>query len=191
MSLFVAIRPPDAAIEHLADALESIRRLPAGRDLHWQPPHLWHVTLAFLGTDADLRDAREVVADVADRLRPLADRTCVEGLRLTGAGHFGRQVLWAGLGDEAGGLSDLADVAAAVWPLLRGAAIRGDRRPWRAHLTLARARHGDVRPALDRLAGYDGPSWPVRQVHLVWSTGGPRPTHQDLAVYPLANVAVK
>lgn len=179
MSLFVAVRPSDRAAEDLQHELDRVRRLPGAADLRWQPPSQWHVTLAFLGA------ADDAVADaVADRLAAMHARAPVPGLRLSGAGCFGRQVLWLGLADSAA-VASLGAIVAAIPPLLRGTGAAVDRRPWRPHLTVARARHGDARTAVDALARYDGPAWDVTEVVLVRSSGGPHPAHHAVARFPL------
>lgn len=179
MSLFVAVRPDETAVEHLADAVDGVRRLPGCERLRWQPAGLWHVTLAFLG------DPDDTVADeVAERLATVTWPEPVVGARLVGAGHFGRQILWVGLGDE-DAQAQLAAVAAAVRRSMRGSGADVDYRPWRPHLTVARARSGDVAAGVRALAGYLGPAWAVGELLLVRSTGGPQPAHQVLAVQPL------
>lgn len=181
MSLFVAVRPDEQAVDDLQHALEPLRRSPAAGVLRWQPVGQWHITLAFLG------DPDEWVEDeVAERLRTLASRPAVPGLRLAGAGCFGRQVLWAGLaeGPETHGLEALQS---AIPPLLRGSGAVVDRRPWRPHLTVARARGGDARPVVPLLEGYIGPAWTAEEVLLVRSSGGPHPDHRVVERVPLAS----
>jgi RNA 2',3'-cyclic 3'-phosphodiesterase len=180
MSLFVAVRPDEDAVDDLQHRLERVRRLPVASDLRWQPPSQWHVTLAFLGAD----DAH-VSDDVAQRLVPLSDRARIEGVRIVGAGCFGRQILWMGLADT-DAVTALSDIAAAIPPLLRGSGVTPDRRPWRPHLTVARARHGDARPLVDVLAGYEGQAWCVDELVLIRSTGGPQPAHHVVSTIPLA-----
>ena len=179
MSLFVAVRPDETATDDLADVVDRARRSPAAAGLRWQPAAQWHVTLAFLGEPADLD-----LAEVASRLSALAERRAVTGVRIAGAGCFGRQILWMGLGDDAA-VATLAGVAAAIPPLLRGSGLTVDRRPWRPHLTIARARHGDARPVVPHLAGYRGPAWDASTLLLVHSTGGPHPQHHVVHELPL------
>jgi 2'-5' RNA ligase len=171
MSLFVAVRPDEDASADLQGAVERVRRLRSAQALRWQPPEHWHVTVAFLG---DVED-HAVIDDVAERLDTLTGRGPVPGLRLAGAGCFGRQILWVGLG---GSVDDLAGISDRIPSLVRGSGVRPDRRPWRPHLTLARARHGDARAIAGALADYDGPTWSPPGLLLIRSTGGPHPTHQ-------------
>ncbi len=179
MSLFVAIRPDEAAVEDLSDALEPVRRMPAAQALRWQPASQWHITLAFLG------DADEAVTDeVAERLGELT-LTAIPRVRLSGADCFGRQILWIGVGDD-DARAQIAAAAAAMPPRLRGLGLDVDRRPWRGHLTVARARHGDARPAAQVLAGYQGPCWTADELLVIRSTGGPRPAHRVVATIALA-----
>ncbi len=178
MSLFVAIRPDDVASEDLQHALERVRRLPVARPLHWQPPALWHVTLAFLGNPPD-----DVDQDVAERLDALVTDEVVPSLRLAGAGCFGRQVLWVGL--EAGAAVEaLRSCADAIPRLVRGTGAVVDRRPWRAHLTVARARNGDATAVAGVLADYRGPTFAVEEILLIRSTGGPTPSHRVIRRVP-------
>jgi 2'-5' RNA ligase len=97
-------------------------------------------------------------------------------VRLRGAGCFGRQILWIDLGDD-DARARLAAVAAAIPGRLRGLGLDVDRRPWRGHLTVARARTGDARATADALAGYSGPAWDASELLVIRSTGGPRPAH--------------
>ena len=94
MSLFVAVRPSDEAVEDLQHTLGRIRRMPSAQELRWQPAGQWHITLAFLGDDSD-----DVVAEVCERLEDLSVEPVIDGLRIAGAGCFGRQVLWMDLQD--------------------------------------------------------------------------------------------
>lgn len=183
MSLFVAVRPSDAAVEDLQDALEAVRRLPVARDLRWQPPGQWHITLAFLGEDSP-----DLEADVCDRLAALEQRAPVHGLRISGAGCFGRQVLWMDVRED-DAVTALAGVCTAIPPLLRGSGAQLDRRPWRPHLTVARARHTDARPVVPLLSAYLGPPWDADEVLVVRSTGGPHPDHHVAKRIPLAGTA--
>lgn len=179
MSLFVAIRPDEAAVDDLSDALEPVRRLPLAQSLRWQPPSQWHVTLAFLG-DAD----EDVTDEVAERITDLA-LEAITGVALRGAGCFGRQILWIGIGDD-DARQRMASAAGAIPPRLRGLGLDIDRRPWRGHLTVARARTGDARAVADALAGYRGPAWDAGELLVIRSTGGPRPAHHVVRAIPLA-----
>jgi RNA 2',3'-cyclic 3'-phosphodiesterase len=165
--LFVAVVPAAEAIGHLDRAAAPVR--VACADLAWIPAERWHLTLAFYG-------------EVADRELPRVER---RGLRATkgvagldlhfaGAGHFGDRVLWVGVAGERDGLRALAG------------ALATDGRPYRPHLTLARARgDGDPRPAATMLAPYDGPGWRAAEVVLFRSHLGPQPRHEPLARWPL------
>ncbi len=172
MSLFVAVRPSDEATEDLEDVISRLRRLPQAADLRWQPAWQWHVTVAFLGDPPDDADA-----GVIERLDRLESEPPLAGLRLAGSGCFGRQIVWVGL-EEGGALARLATLASSIPRLLRGSGVTIDRRPWRPHLTVARARRGDGRPAADLLADYSSPPWSTDELLLIRSTGGPRPEHR-------------
>ncbi|MFD6556281.1 2'-5' RNA ligase family protein, partial [Streptomyces sp. NPDC058398] len=68
-----------------------------------------------------------------------------------------------------------------------------EERPFRPHLTLARARRGDLSSAGEvarELAGFTGRRWPAERLHLVGSNVGRSsgPIHyRDIEAWPLAD----
>jgi 2'-5' RNA ligase len=133
LRLFVAVEVPDAAKAAAADAVAGLReRFPKAR---WTPPENQHVTLAFLGRTWPRLEAwvRERIAEAATGLAPFE-------VRLDTLGAFRApsraRVVWVGLHDEPPGA--LEGAAAAVQGALESEFPR-DRRPFSAHLTLARS----------------------------------------------------
>jgi RNA 2',3'-cyclic 3'-phosphodiesterase len=163
----VAVVPPAEVIDHLDRAAAPVRA--AWPELRWIPTKRWHLTLAFYGEVADGDLAR------TERRGLRATRRAVAlDLRFAGAGHFGDRVLWVGVQGERDGLRALA------------AGLATDGRPYRPHLTVARARPGaDPRPAATTLSPYEGPGWRAAEVVLFRSHVGPKPTHEPLARWPL------
>ena len=110
-------------------------------------------------------------------------------LRLAGGGRFGSarrpQVAWAGLDGDVAALVALAGQLGVV---ARGLGLEVEDRPFRPHLTLGRWRPG--RPAdghlPDRLAGYRGPVWPLREVRLLESHLGAAVRYEPLATWSVA-----
>ena len=144
MRLFVGLIPTPEATTHAAGAVDRIASTTP--DMRWVPSERWHVTLAFLGeVDPDRLPVLTAHLDeLAARQEPLA------GLRLEGAGTF-RGVLWLGVTDPAGALwsksatgwpfpteERLGALARSVQRAMRDAHVPVERRPWRAHLTIAR-----------------------------------------------------
>lgn len=179
MSLFVAVVPPARACEHLHDALTDVRRRPGMARVRWTSPDRWHITLAFLGDPPE-----HVDEDAAEALQPLTALPAITGLQLTGAGSFGRTVLWIGVG-EGSGRDALATAARRIPSLMRGTGAVAERREWRPHLTVGRLRGGSPDPAVTALAVYRGPTWDVDEIHLIRSTGGPTPVHHRITTLPL------
>ncbi len=134
MRLFVAIDiPSEIRLDLERRALESRRGRPKAR---WVKPRAMHLTLVFLGETPEQR--------LPALHRELGEAFAAgEPIQLTivGPGAFpprGRKrVLWAGIEAEGdlGGLQ--ARVAEAVE---RAAGIESERRPYHAHLTLARCK---------------------------------------------------
>ena len=155
MRLFVSLRPPPPALEHLRAQLPQ-----------WPgDPARWHVTLAFLGDDADPVAVHEQLS-TALRGRPALE------LRLEGVGSFGRGPVWIGVGGDLPALHDLAGVVAGA------TGVPADR-PYRPHLTVGR------RVPRERLASYRGPGWRADEVELVRSDLHPTVVHTVLERYPL------
>ena len=125
MRSFLAITPPpDTLLE-----IESWRRQNWPTLTRAVKPANYHLTLAFLGnTDASQRDRLRVLLETLD--------TDSFALTLDDTGYFpDTQMLWIGpceVPEAAGRL------AMRCRRLAGRAGIRTDKRPWQAHLTLAR-----------------------------------------------------
>lgn len=175
----MAVDPPDDARAHLAAALDPLHGVPG--EPRWTLPERWHLTLLFLGAVPDRQ-----VADLVAALGPQVLAAPLGRLRLAGAGRFGStrrpQVAWVGLDGDVAAVTDLAGRLGAEARRLR---LEVEDRPFRPHLTVGRWRPG--RPAdgtlLDRLAGYRGPDWPVREVRLLESHLGPEPTYDVMSTW--------
>ena len=162
MRLFVALWPPPRVVDQLTAQLAAARE--EFGQLAWIEPQRSHITLVFLGSVCD-----DAVDGLADQLQAVCDATEPFRIRLTGAGHFGRATLWAGVDGDTPALFRLHRTMVAAM---------GDwaapRRAWSAHLTLARGRrHGDVRPAARVLDGLTTDAWEVTQARLVRSDTRP------------------
>ena len=182
MRLFLALDPPAEVVADLDRALGPLRK--AHPELRWATADRWHLTLAFYGEVPD-EDVERLQWRIAGKVAgcPALD------LRFAGAGRFGGHVLWVGVQGDRRPLGELAKRVAV------------DERPFRPHLTVARAREGrtpegrrirgeaDLRPLVAELEGYAGPGWRADAVRLIRSRLGPNPTYEDVAVWPLAGPA--
>jgi len=193
--LFVALYPSPPALAHLAAAVDRLRLGAAaatGTNVRLVARPLWHLTVAFLGEVPDERapHAQAALETAVTQWRALpAAAGGAPMLRLAGGGRFGRgraTVLWVG---TTGDVDALAALARQVRRALRQARLPCDRKPFRPHLTLARP--GDRLPTADLAADlaaltvYEGPSWPLAEVHLVRSWLGPAPVHERLSTVRL------
>lgn len=131
---FVAIEIDEAVRRRAA---ELVARLAAGTsDVRWVEPHNMHLTLKFLGEVPLERVPRicEVVQEGCDEVRPFA-------LQVVGAGAFphpGRpRTLWLGVGE---GEPSAAMLEKAIDRRLRKLGFRGEKRKFKAHLTIGRVR---------------------------------------------------
>lgn len=179
MRLFVAVAVPAHARAALSVAIAPLRARHG--DLRWIPATNWHLTVAFIGrvsVGQRLR-AQQAVDAAAHQTRPCA-------VTLDGTlGRFGHRVLWAAVADDDGGLTELA---AAVRGALATVGIVVDDRPFRAHLTLARARRGQRVPRVRSPVTAVGlpARWTVGRVALMASrpqAGGS--VYRDVATWPL------
>lgn len=133
---FIAVPIAAPLRAELAAAVDHWRVHPDLTHLRWAGPESWHVTLAFLGSvePAALASITESTREVAARHAPMR-------LPTGGLGGFPSaaraRVAWYGIGDNAGRLAALAH------GLQRTLGVAGGT-PYRAHVTLARAKHDAV-----------------------------------------------
>jgi 2'-5' RNA ligase len=179
--MFVALTPPAEARAELATVLGA---LPAPPRLRWTSSEQWHVTLAFLA-EVDERTHGQLV----ERLGRVAKRHPALELALVGGGQFGRRVLWTRVAGDGVPLRRLVDsVRAAV----RRCGLPAEQRPYRPHLTLARAAGPaapDLGPLVRSLRDFTGRPWPATELRLVRSLLGAGPDgtarHEPVATWPL------
>ena len=122
--LFVAIRPPDAVIDLLIDAIDE------NPELRWVGDEQLHLTLRFIG-----EVERPVANDLATALGTIRFERFE--LRVKGVGRFDRRsggALWAGIEPK----TPVAALAAKVERICQAAGIEPERRAFHPHITLAR-----------------------------------------------------
>jgi RNA 2',3'-cyclic 3'-phosphodiesterase len=185
--LFVAVPLSEPARQAVADLVERIRAgEPEGRGVRWVRLDGLHITLRFLGPTPDTR-VDDVAAAVAVT-GAAADRFAI---RISGADAFppvGRpRTLWLDL-DR--GADELAALAARLDDALAARGWERERRPFRAHLTLARAdgvRAGPATVAALRVAAAElAIESPIERVALFESiTGSGRARYVERAAVDL------
>lgn len=176
---FVAVPVP--ALPELAALAKELEGLPA--DLNVARPDKHHLTLSFLG---DVPDGAG--AGLAAALDEAVSGEKAFALRLRGVGAFPDdrrpRVVWAGAEAEPA----MARLAKRVRERLAAAGFPGDDKPFKVHLTLARARTPRgveaVSAFVRRNAGLPLPELPVREVRLHRST-----LHPAGAVYETLHAA--
>jgi RNA 2',3'-cyclic 3'-phosphodiesterase len=154
MRIFVGIELDDRLREAAAAAADSLRRqLGKKIDARWIASSNLHITLWFIG-EVDPERARRIAgAFDAPLTTPAFD------LHLAGFGAFppsgAPRVLWLGV---TGGAESLARIHAEVAARLAPVGIEAERRPYSAHLTVARIKvvhgrdHAGLRTILGRAA---------------------------------------
>ncbi|MER7722441.1 RNA 2',3'-cyclic phosphodiesterase [Streptomyces sp. NPDC096323] len=181
--VFIALAPPDSAKEELAGALRPA--YGTHPHLRWNRIEDWHITLAFLG-----ELPVETVPLLRRSLAGVAAAHRGPRLALRGGGEFDDRVLWTGVDGE---LDALHELAADVRTTVKGCQVALEDRPLRPHLTLARARRGDLSSAAEiaaALAGFTGRTWAAERLHLVGSNAGRStgPIHyRDITAWPLGS----
>jgi 2'-5' RNA ligase len=172
---FVAVPLPPAvqasvlaAAQALAGALPSVRWSRKVENLH--------VTIKFLGNLGEER-VQALSAALEDALAALPRfQLAVRGL---GAFPSARKatVLWAGVDDKNGRLAALAEAVETV--AARLALGERERRPFRGHVTVGRAKEGvDARGALSGFAERPFGVAPVDEIHIYESQLGGGPDNQ-------------
>ncbi len=136
--IFIAVPLPDETAAAVTELVEGVRAtgVPGGgRDVRWVRLDGLHLTLRFLGPTLEERigAARAAVLAAASHSGPF-------DLSIGGAGTFPSaarpRALWLGVQDP---LGELERLAVRVDQALVGAGWSPETRPFRAHLTLARA----------------------------------------------------
>lgn len=186
MRLFVALVPPDEAVEHL-DAFLDVRR--AAAPLRWATAAQFHVTLAFL---ADVEERR--IEDLGERLeRAAAKRTGFE-TAIAGGGAFpsasNARVLWAGLDLNDHDREELDRLATGCRAAANRAGIPVDGQRFKPHVTVARLGYpSEVSDWVKLLDAYAGPRWPADHIELVASYLGEgprgRPRYETIGAFQL------
>ena len=138
---FLAVPLPEAQRQSLAAHLEECDQVaPSYR---WVPPQNLHVTLRFLG-GLDPATVQRLQAELR-RVRASPFRLALDGRDAFGPRSSPR-VVWLSVTE---GARDCAALAASLERACQAAGLEPEPRPFRAHLTLARARPGAARlPAL-------------------------------------------
>jgi 2'-5' RNA ligase len=175
---FFAIDLPAEARATAAEAIAALQ--PATpEDARWVTPERLHLTLKFLG---EIRED-DVPRLIARAQAKLASEVPFE-LALAGFGAFPNAreatVLWLGVAQGAGPLAKLARKLDSASRALGGAR---DRRPFAAHLTLARLRT-PARVELERVSAPDSVPWTAAEVILYES----RPSAGGTRYVPLARL---
>jgi 2'-5' RNA ligase len=173
--MFVAVVPPDDALDHLDEFLE--RRREAG-DFRWVLREQLHVTLAFL---AEVPERR--LDELHERLERAAKRRTAFPTALAGGGAFpnvGRaRVLWAGLELDEAGRVEMGRLATGVRAAAGKSGVAVDGARFKPHVTVARLRHPQEATRWVRLLeSYRGPAWTADSVELVASYLGQGPRNR-------------
>jgi 2'-5' RNA ligase len=168
--LFVAADVPDEVRARLAEVQKRLGDLPL--PLRWARPEGIHLTLFFCGETPEAR-----VEAMARAIEPVAAAAAPFRLEAHGVQSFpahGRpRVLVFGL---RGDVAAAARLKSALDEAMKALGFTPDDRPFRPHLTLARAkegRAGDWKTPLAREKDADGGGFEVRRLVLYESRLGP------------------
>ncbi len=152
MRLFVAVDVPEGVKAQLWRQLGGLReRWP---ELKWVRPELLHITLKFLGEQDE-----ELLPRIKEGLGKVRFRSFEATLE--GLGSFGGRVLWVGISQGARELEELARLVRKNLSFLKFP----DDKPFKPHLTLARARRGGRVPS-GNLGRIEALSFKVREIVL-------------------------
>lgn len=183
---FIAFKPPKETRRRI-DELQSHLR-SAGLGVRWVKPANIHLTLKFLGdTDPSLGDAiRTAMQTAVSAQRPLE-------LATGGLGGFPNlkrpRVIWQAVG---GDVERLQTIQAHLADALVQCGFKRERRPFRAHLTIARLRNPKrwgAREAAMVAKLEDMPPQPFTADTLIWYRSQLHPegaVYSELARMPLA-----
>ncbi len=142
---FVAVKAPLGRAENLRHAQARLRA--AEGDWKWVDPDTFHITLKFLG-DVERTTIPELWASVSGAVGDTQEFK----MQFRGLGVFPNarapRVAWAGID---AGAAELRELAGKVEAACSARGFDRERRPFKAHLTLGRARRPRTSPALAAL----------------------------------------
>ncbi len=147
MRTFVAIELDDACRRKCGEALDVLKR--AVPEVRWVKPEGAHLTLKFIGELAhrDLPAAASAIRSAARAAKPFR-------MHMAGLSGFppkgGARVVYVAAEEPSGELADLAQRVDSG--LSEALGLEPERRPFRAHVTLGRARRGGQAPPAVRIA---------------------------------------
>ncbi len=168
MRLFIAIDPSAEQKENV-QALQ--RRLASLLDgVRWVRPEGLHLTLKFLGEQKE-----SAVPSIITAVKQAAASTAPFNMRLGRTGVFPSprraRIIWTGLLE---GAADVKTLAASLEEALAMKGFPAENRPFKAHLTLGRARLplpvGTVERLLSAESSFSTKPVPVRSLRLYEST---------------------
>jgi 2'-5' RNA ligase len=139
MRLFVGLAVSKAVKESLEALTLRLRAKDDG--LRWSTPEQWHVTLVFLG---EVEDAARTA--LVRELKSVRQKALT--LRMERVGIFERAGI---LHAEVEVSAELLRLYEAVAAVVRRCGLEVEERPYRAHITLARARNREGRKTIERL----------------------------------------
>jgi len=190
--LFVACELPGEAKEALA-AVQRLLQERGTEGLRWVRPEGIHLTLKFLG-EVPARRLEAIERALARAVQEPFSLSVRLGRLGSFGGSTGLRVVWVGL---EGDVEELARLAARVEGALDPLGFPRERRPFAAHLTLARVKEGaspqDRRRLFELVRSLEPPPLPgatLETVSLMQSTlepGGAR--YQCLARFPISSPA--
>jgi 2'-5' RNA ligase len=183
---FVALQPPADLRETLWQGFAAARQLfPRGR---WVPVDNLHLTLKFLGeVDVGKIKALGQLLDAATVSLPAYD------VEMAGSGTFPAgehpRVIWAGL---AGGRERTAKVARLVEDACARIGVPPEKRPFQAHLTVARVGESIIPgPALEEIGRLSDRLWgrfAATEIVLMQSMLRPQgPLYQAISMHKLGS----
>lgn len=187
--MFVALVPPEEALEDLAEFLAP--RQEAGSDFRWTSPEQWHVTLAFMATVPE-----RALDELVERLARAAARRTPFTVSAAGGGAFpdvaAARVVYAAL--EVADPEELRRLATGARAAANKAGAEAAGGRFHPHLTLARTRRPvEVTRWVRVLDSYRGPAWRAEEIALIESHLGEgprkRPRYEVLESFPLGRPA--
>ncbi|MDP7974729.1 MAG: RNA 2',3'-cyclic phosphodiesterase [Thermoprotei archaeon] len=187
MRAFVAVDIPQEVRENegLRHVLERLKGVPG---LRLVSPSALHITLAFMGEIAE-----DQVAATLDALSSVKEPAFQISLR--GLGGFPRdqscRVVWLGVDEDAATL--VQSLAESVRRALDLKALPYDKKPFAAHVTIARSKIPvDIKAAAKEVDAQALGRFVVKEFRLKQSVlRAEGPTYSDVAVFPLEGTALR